>query len=136
VEPAEALADLLEISSHVVAAVLTDAEGAVTASTLADDAAAAALARSAVDLVAAAGSLRPAGPAVTRVEAALRDGSLVVVRDGERVIAATTVEDPPSALVLYDLRTALVRSAEEPKTPKPRRRAPRKKPAEDADVAS
>ena len=138
-EPAEALADLLEISSHVVAAVLCDANGAVAASTHADDTAGAALARTAVDLLAAAATLRSSGPIVTRVEAALVAGSVVVVRDGERVIAATTVADPPSALVLYDLRTALARSAEEPKPSKPRRRAPRKKPAEqteDADVPS
>ena len=135
-EPGEALADLLEISSHVVAAVFCDASGAVTASTHADDASASALARTAVDLLASAATVRPAGPAVTRVETELHDGSVVVVRDGERVIAATTVADPPSALVLYDLRTALARSAEEPEKPKPRRRSPRKKPAEDADVAS
>jgi hypothetical protein len=137
VEPGDALADLLEISSHVVAAVICDADGGVAASTLPDEARGAALARAAVDLLAAAGSLRPGGPSPTRAEAALHDGSLVVVRDGDRVIAATTVAEPPAALVLYDLRTALARSAEEPQEPaKPRRRAPRKQPPEDADVAS
>jgi predicted regulator of Ras-like GTPase activity (Roadblock/LC7/MglB family) len=137
VKPGDALADLLEISSHVVAAVICGADGAVAASTLPDEARGAALARTAVDLLRAAGSLRPGGPSATRVEVALRDGNLVVVRDGERVIAATTVAEPPSALVLYDLRTALARSAEEPQEPtKPRRRSTRKKPPEDADVAS
>jgi hypothetical protein len=133
VDAAEALADLLEISSHIEAAVLFDQSGAVTASTLADEAAATALARTAVDLIAAAAGLRHEGPAVTRVEAAFASGSLFVVRDGERLVAATSVPDPPSALVLYDLRTVLKSTAPEP--PKPRRRTPRAKKAEDADVA-
>ena len=59
---------------------------------------------------------------MTRLEASFADGGLVVVRDGERLAAATTVAAPPSALVLYDLRTALRASAAPP--PKPRR--PRK----------
>jgi hypothetical protein len=136
VEPAEALADLLEISSHVEAAVLCDASGAVTASTLADEAAAAELARTAVDLFAAAAELRASGQPVARVEASFAGGSFFAVRDGERVVAATSVPDPPSALVLYDLRTVLKSTAVEP--PKPRRRPSRakKKPSEEeADVS-
>jgi hypothetical protein len=134
VDAGEALADLLEISSHVEAAVLFDPSGAVTASTLPNEPAATALARASADVIAAAASLRAAGPAVTRVEAAFPGGSLFVVRDGERLVAATTVPDPPSALVLYDLRTLLKSTAPEP--PKPRRRTTRAKKPEDADVAS
>jgi predicted regulator of Ras-like GTPase activity (Roadblock/LC7/MglB family) len=135
VEPAEALADLLEISSHVEAAVLCDATGAVTASTLADEAAAAELARVAADLFAAASELRASGEAVARVEASFAGGSVFAVRDGERMVAATSVPDPPAALVLYDLRTLLKSTAPEP--PKPRRRPSRakKKPSEETDVS-
>jgi hypothetical protein len=116
----EAIADLLEISSQIEAAVLFDAGGTVEASSFADEAAGTALARRALDLVAAAGGVRADGPAVKRVEAILAGGGLVVVREGERLAAATTVAEPPSALVVYDLRTALRSS--EPAPPKPRRR--------------
>jgi hypothetical protein len=132
VTTADALADLLEISSHIEAAVLFEPSGAVTASTLPNDAAATALARTGAELIAAAASLRPAGSEVTRVEAAFAGGSLFVVRDGERLVAATTVPEPPSALVLYDLRTLLKSTAAE--APKPRRRAPRAKKPEQTDV--
>ena len=132
VTAAEALADLAEISSHVEAAVLCDSSGAVIASTYADDARATALARTALDLLAAAGTVRPGGPAVDRVEAAFAEGTLLAVRDGERVIAATTTPEPPAALVLYDLRTALRASAEEEAPTKPARRRAQKQ--EGADV--
>jgi hypothetical protein len=134
VTTADALADLLEISSHIEAAVLFEPSGAVTASTLPSDSAATALARVGADLIAAAATLRPAGPEVTRVEAAFAGGSLFVFRDGDRLVAATTVPDPPSALVLYDLRTLLKSTA--PDAPKPRRRAARAKKPEETDVAS
>jgi hypothetical protein len=128
VDAAEAIADLLELSSQVEAAVLFDASGAVEASSVADETGGTALARRALDLVAAAGSLRAGASAVTRVEARLAAGGLVVVREGERLAAATTLPDAPAALVVYDLRTALRVSA--PGAPKPRR--PRKKAAADA----
>jgi hypothetical protein len=135
VEPGEALADLLEISSHIEAVVLCDQAGTVTATTLTNEAAAGALARAGADLLAAATELRAAsGPAVDRVEASFAAGSVFAVRDGERLVAATTVPDPPSALVLYDLRTVLKTTAPEPPKPKARRRAPRAKKTEDADV--
>jgi hypothetical protein len=133
VKTAEALADLLEISSHIEAAVLFEPSGGVTASTLPSDSAATALARVGADLIAAAASLRPAGPEVTRVEAAFAGGSLFVFRDGDRLVAATTVPDPPSALVLYDLRMLLKSTAD---APKQRRRAARAKKSEETDVTS
>jgi hypothetical protein len=136
VDAADALADLLEISSHIEAAVLFEPDGAVTTSTLPNEPAAAALARAGADVIAAAASLRSSGPEVTRVEAAFSGGSLFVVRDGERLVAATTVPDPPSALVLYDLRTLLKSTAPEAAKPKQRRRATRATKVEDADVTS
>ena len=133
-EPGEALADLLEISSHIEAVVLCDQAGTVTATTLTDETAAGALARAGADLLAAATELRASRPAVERVEASFAAGSVFAARDGERLVAATTVPDPPSALVLYDLRTVLKTTAPEPPKPKPRRRAPRAKKSNDADV--
>jgi hypothetical protein len=134
VDAAEALADLIEISSHVETAVVFDSAGAVAASTVADEGRATALARVGLDLFAAAAGVRPGGPAVTRVEAKLPDGTFVAVRDGERLIAATTTPEPPSGLVLYDLRTALrVSAPQPPPKKKPTRR--RTKKADDADVA-
>ena len=80
---AAALADLVEISSQIEAAVLLGADGSVMASTL--------------------------------------DGSVFVVRDGERLIAAITGPEPTVGLVFYDLKAALRQSAEVPDAPKPRR---------------
>ena len=94
--------------------------------------AAAELARVAADLFAAAAEVRASGQPVARVEASFAGGSVFAVRDGERIVAATSVPDPPAALVLYDLRTVLKSTAPEP--PKPRRRPSRakKKPSEEA----
>ena len=58
------------------------------------------------ELLAAAAAIRADGPAVERVHVDLERGSLVVVRDGERTIVATTVAEPTVGLVAYDLRTA------------------------------
>ena len=127
-DAAEAIADLLELSSQVEAAVLFGADGSVEASSFPDAAGGTALARHALDVLAAAGGVRDEGPQVTRVEASLAGGGFVVVREGERLAAATTVAEPPSALVLYDLRTALRASAAPP--PKPRRPRKAKAPAD------
>ena len=124
-EPAESsLADLMELSSQIEAAVLFDATGAVAAASIAEDAAAR-LARLALDLLEAARSVRPGAGGPVRVQAAYAEGSLFVAREGERAIAATTTADAVPALVAYDLKTCLRRSA--PEQPKPRRRRSAKK---------
>ena len=59
-----------------------------------------------------------------------RDGSVFVVRDGERLIAATTAPSRPSGLVFYDLKSACAAWAGAEPKPKPRaakRAAPKKK---------
>ena len=114
-----ALAELIEISSQVEAAVLFDPTGAVTEATLSDGAAAR-LASSARALLESAAELR-AGE-LTQVEAATGDGSVFVVRDEDRLIAAVTRPEPTSGLVFYDLKSCLRRAAEKPK-PKRRSRA-------------
>jgi hypothetical protein len=59
---------------------------------------------------------------LTQLEAATGEGSLFVVRDGDRLIAAVSGPEPTAGLVFYDLRSALRRAAERTKPkPKPKR---------------
>jgi hypothetical protein len=128
VDAAQALADLTEISSQIEAAVLFDDGGAVLGSTLTDAGAAAALAGAAARLLdGASGHGREA--AVTQLEAATRDGSVFVVRDEGRRIAATTGPSPTVGLVFYDLKSTLRSAAPDPAKPK---RTRRKKVEDDA----
>lgn len=124
-EAAQALKELTELSSQVVSAVVLRADGSVLASTTDDSAAAEALARSALDLVAAAFELRSTPAEVTRVEVELAEGAVFVLREGGRTIAATTGPGPTSGLVVYDLRTCLGSIDEE----KPRRQRKPKEPS-------
>jgi predicted regulator of Ras-like GTPase activity (Roadblock/LC7/MglB family) len=124
-DAAQALADLTEISSQVEEAAIVGADGAVLASTFGDEERARRFAEAARRLVEAADEVRASHglTGLAQLEAATLDGSVFVVRDGERLIAATTRPDPTVGLVFYDLKHAL-RSVEEPK-PK-RKRATKK----------
>jgi predicted regulator of Ras-like GTPase activity (Roadblock/LC7/MglB family) len=126
VDAAQALADLTEISSQIEAAVLFDEHGAVQGSTLVDAAAAVELARGAADLLQRAARFRSEGT-VTQLEAATDTGSVFLVSDGPRRIAATTGPQPTVGLVFYDLKSALRNAAAEEDKPK---RAPRRKKAD------
>jgi predicted regulator of Ras-like GTPase activity (Roadblock/LC7/MglB family) len=108
VDAKQALGDLMEISSQVDAAVLVGAGGAVEASAGTSDEGAG-LARAARELLEAAGRVRSAAgdQPVTQLEAATRAGSVFIVRDGDRVIAAATGPSPTVGLVFYDLKTCL-----------------------------
>jgi predicted regulator of Ras-like GTPase activity (Roadblock/LC7/MglB family) len=126
-----ALADLTEISTQVEAAVLFDESGAVLAAAPSDTARSERLARTAVDLLAAAQARSGrSGRALTQLEAALRDGSVFVAREDGRSIVALTGASPTSGLVFYDLRTCLRTLAEAAKKPqkKPRFRRPKDEP--------
>ena len=105
---------------------LFDDGGAVAGSTLADRSAAVELARGAADLLQRAGGFRTEGR-VTQLEAATDAGSVFVVSDGERRIAATTGPQPTVGLVFYDLKSALRNAAAEEEKPK---RTPRRKKAD------
>ena len=125
-----ALADLTEISSQVEAAVVLDADGSVLGSTLDDDARTERLARAGAELLeAVSAGIRHTGRDVTQLEAALREGSVFVARDGARSIVATTTPHPTSGLVFYDLKTCL-RSLETEEKPPARRRTTKKAPAD------
>ena len=106
VTPEQALAELMDLSSQVEAALVLRGDGSVLASSAEGSAATDALARSALDLVAAAFELR-SGQEVTRVEVELEDGGVFVLRDGGRTIAARTAPGATPGLVVYDLRTCL-----------------------------
>ena len=122
---ADALAHLTEISTQIEAAVVLDREGTVQAATV-DDERAGRIARAALELYRQADAQRE--QELVQLDAALGDGSVFVVRDEERLIAATTGTGPTAGLVFYDLKSAL-RSLAAPKPkPKPRtRRAPAKR---------
>ena len=124
-DAAQAIADLTEISPQVRQVAAVGADGGVLGSNLSDESAAAQLVERARRLLDAAEELRPG---VAQIEAATIAGSVFVVRDGARLIAATTTPEPTVGLVFYDLKTGL-RSID---PPKPKRRPPKKKEADDA----
>ena len=102
-----ALDELTLLSTQVVEAVLSSA-GDVLATTATDERTAE-LALIGGELLVVAAGLRTDGAVVEHVRVALDDGGVLVVRDADRRIVATTVPDATPGLVLYDLRTALRR---------------------------
>ena len=116
-DAAQAIADLTEISPQVRHVAVVEADGSVSGSNLADDGATGRLVDGARELVEAAEGFRPG---LAQLEAATQAGSVFGVRDGDRLIAATTTPEPTVGLVFYDLKTCL-RSIDVPK-PKPKRR--------------
>lgn len=125
-DAAQALAELMELSSQIGAAVVLDAEGSVLAGS--PDSATAVLAVSTLELVAASADLGADGREVTRVEVELDEGAIFVIRDGDYTVAATTGPRPTSGLVVYDLRTCA--QAITPPEPKKRRTRKPKEPSE------
>jgi predicted regulator of Ras-like GTPase activity (Roadblock/LC7/MglB family) len=119
-DAAQALSDLTEISSQIQAAVVLDADGSALASTL-DENRSGDLARAAQELVAAAGRVSGNGDReLAQLEVSTKDGSVFVVRDEQRTIAATTGPEPTVGLVFYDLKSCL-RSIAAGEKPKPKR---------------
>ena len=119
-EAAQALADLVEISSQIESAVLAKSDGSVLASTLADEERSQSVIREALDLVGGDGN-------PTQVEAVLPEGCVFVVRDDERLVVAVTGRDPTSGLVFYDLKTCLRLAGEEPEAAEEASAAPRRR---------
>jgi predicted regulator of Ras-like GTPase activity (Roadblock/LC7/MglB family) len=114
VDAAQALADLTEISSQVVDVAILAEDGTVLATTIEDAGRAARFVDGVGRLVAEADKVRQARglPDLAQLEAATLEGSVFVVRRGERTIAATTRPDPTVGLVFYDLKHCL-RSVED-----------------------
>lgn len=119
-DAAQALGELMQLSSQVESAVVTGADGGVVAASPegrgSDE-----LAETALELVRAADELG-AKDEVTRIEVELAEGAVFVLRESGRTIAARTGPEPASGLVVYDLRTCLRSITDESKP----RRAPRK----------
>lgn len=111
-EPTEALAELLDLSSQIEDVAILGESGSVLASSASPERGER-LARIAAELVAAAGAVRPAAE-ISRIEVSLAAKSVFVIREGGRTAVATTVPEPTSGLVVYDLRTALRRLEEVP----------------------
>ena len=126
-EPNEALAELLTLSSQIVDVAILGGSGFVLASSGTPERGEQ-LARIAADLLAAAAGVRPGGD-IARIAVGLEGGSLFVVTETGRTAVARTVPEPTAGLVVYDLRTALQRLDETPPAkPKPTRK--RKRPAD------
>ena len=123
-QTADALAHLTEISSQIDAAVVLDKVGTVVAATV-DDQRAGRMAGAALELFRRADEQRE--QELVQLDAALEGGSVFVVRDADRLIAATTRSEPTVGLVFYDLKSCLRSLAEAPaEKPKPKR-APAKR---------
>jgi len=122
--PADALAHLTEISTQIEAAVVFDREGTVLGS-IVDDERAGTLAAKALELFRTAEG--HGGEELVQLDAAFPDGTVFVVRDADRLIAATTGPEPTVGLVFYDLKTCLRGFSDqmtEPKSkPKPKPKA-------------
>jgi len=126
VDAAAALERLREISSQVRTAVIFERGGKVVGSTLADEQRAKGVAGEAEALLNEAEQRRDdATGEFAQLEVALQAGSVFVVRDGDRVIAATTQPEPTVGLVFYDLKSCL-RDLETEAAPKRRATAKRK----------
>lgn len=110
VDPADALAQLMELSTEVVEVVLFDSSLAVEAHAGCSSERAAELARAGAELLSLVGS----ASGVTRIGVERRSGGLHVVVESGRTAVATTVPDAVAGLVTHDLRTALRRSAAQP----------------------
>jgi predicted regulator of Ras-like GTPase activity (Roadblock/LC7/MglB family) len=127
-DAAQALGDLMELSSQITAAVVLGSDGAVLAASSDDQTASNGLAAATRDLVGVAAELGAEGRDVTRVEVELDEGAIFVVREGEHTVAATTGPSPTAGLVVYDLRTcAQAITQAEPK--KRRARKPKDEPS-------
>jgi predicted regulator of Ras-like GTPase activity (Roadblock/LC7/MglB family) len=129
-DAAAALERLREISSQVRTAVIFERGGKVVDSTFANEQRAKDVAAEAEALLAEAEKQGDGGDEpgeFAQLEVALRQGSVFVVRDGDRLIAATTQPEPTVGLVFYDLKSCL-RDLETAPAPK-KRAAPRRKPA-------
>jgi predicted regulator of Ras-like GTPase activity (Roadblock/LC7/MglB family) len=129
-DAAAALERLRDISSQVRTAVIFERGGKVVGSTLADDERAKAIAEEGEKLLVEAEQQREptdGGGEFAQLEVALQGGSVFVVRDGDRLIAATTPPEPTVGLVFYDLKSCL-RELETPAAPKKQAPAKRKPP--------
>jgi predicted regulator of Ras-like GTPase activity (Roadblock/LC7/MglB family) len=121
-DAAQALSELTALSAQITSAIVVDGDGSVVASTL-DEESARGIAQTVQELLAAAGRAGD-GRQVAQLEVATPEGSIFLVREGERAIAATTRPQPAAGLVFYDLKACLRGIADQAKPrPKARKKA-------------
>jgi predicted regulator of Ras-like GTPase activity (Roadblock/LC7/MglB family) len=111
---AQALADLTQISSQIEQAVVVGSDGALLGSTFEGGERLAAIAARILEEAETARGRPP-----QQLEAATREGSVFVLRDGDRTIVATTAPSPTVGLVFYDLKSCLKAAADPPPDPSP-----------------
>jgi predicted regulator of Ras-like GTPase activity (Roadblock/LC7/MglB family) len=128
VDAAQALADLTEISSQVVQVAIVEADGKILATTIADDGRAERFVTGVRRLLDEADGVREARglQGLSQLEAATLEGSVFVVRQGDRLVAASTRPDPTVGLVFYDLKHCLRSIDHDLVAPAPARRTRRK----------
>ena len=110
-DASRAIADLTEISPQVRDVVISEADDTVVG-TNTPPLRAEGLVAGARSLLQAADGVR--GQPVAQLEAATTVGSVFVVRDGDRIIVATTSAEPTVGLVFYDLKTCVRSLSEAP----------------------
>jgi len=133
----DALQRLIEESAQIEAACMFDADGTTEASTLTDESATRSLVEAARALVSEAEN-RPrdpdAGP-LAQLEVATHDGSVFVVREGDRAVVAVTKPEPTVGLVFYDLKSCL-RTTRGETNSRPRRRGADSEEASTSETAA
>jgi predicted regulator of Ras-like GTPase activity (Roadblock/LC7/MglB family) len=115
-DPAEALADLKQISTQIDRAVIVRVDGSVAGSTVADEAASSRIAEAGVRLWEAADRARRdlGRPELSQLEVATGEGSVFAVRDDQHLVVAVTAPEPTVGLIFYDLKTCLRNLRERP----------------------
>ena len=108
-DAAQALADLTEISSQVGHVAILDTDGTLLAATAQDPARAARFVETLTPLLEEADRLARARglPELAQLEVSTLRGSVFMVRQDGRLIAATTRSDPTVGLIFYDLKHCL-----------------------------
>ena len=112
-EAARALADLVEISPQIQAAVVVAADGELAGSVGVPEARASLLARAVRELLDGAAAFRSDQGRVTQLHAELAGGDVFAVAGDERAIVAVARERATPGLVFYDLKRCLAVVADE-----------------------
>jgi predicted regulator of Ras-like GTPase activity (Roadblock/LC7/MglB family) len=113
VDAARALADLVEISPQIEAAVVVADDGELAGSVGVPEPRAGLLARAARELLDGAAAFRSGESHVTQLHAELAGGDVFAVAADERAIVAVARERATPGLVFYDLKRCLAAVADE-----------------------
>ena len=106
-DAAAALADLVEISPQIEAAVVIAGDGELAGSVGVPEGRASVLARAVRELLEGAAAYRTDHGRVTQLHAELAGGDLFAVATEERTIAAVAAERATPGLIFYDLKRCL-----------------------------